>query len=913
VVILHPSFLCPLLKKQGEALRFIVLADQRFYTTFEKSEGNDGKKGGPVLGAIVNRFLKLVPWGEVDKAKPADKPLFDTNDQAKENIAVDFLWQLGDLDDGLLTNKDEKPFAQMHPEVLKLYQNKGLVYGFEIELKKLPDEKPGLYDLSWMAYVRKDDTEEKKQGYFYELQDRYIAHYNTVYRDGFHPLKCSVDGNGTPVFEEEETEMQSYHPVYISNESELAIGHLSDVHVSSRQHVFTKSKARLIDGKPGTEAELLSEEIGPLVNTSYAVLKDLMDQMGNEVELLIFTGDLIDYNRNFNPHNSQKPIDKLEKSADIWQALDLKNLTDKKQYPIGIDNLTMYELFKWYYKTHNKPIMLVSGNHEAYTVPYGVSPRVKLLRSVAGNYFSGKWGVDFEGIPTLEYRKLTTDEVIAKSNEQAERDREEAARNENPDIYTDRANEGIAADHNLTIAEAILMYGPDYARVVMGASSDGGGERNFKPENMTWFYHIFTPLSSFVLTYGGQSFIGLGWGYDERFVGKKQGEWGLDGFLPRSTEGVSHSQLKIVEAALEEGKGKNLLCSHFTYVNYDVAQPICETGGVNFNNTFGSHSKFDYGTFEENRYQIYKLIKEHKVQYTLSGHSHRSGLYQITEDKSQWGRYNLNVKGQAAGKGKTFKAESGKCCMVVAACGGPIAVQNHANEFFNWGLDYPSGNVIKDGQISIVVPEVKQAKPRLAVALDYADIFLREKAKEKGGFFQTFESKENDGAFTLKIHPEANMADTDLFESIGLYFYTDDGLLHIRGSVTDEDGISKFMPDGMFDVTLDDAAKATKLAYIKIKLKPSTHEHLSKYNTDSAWVYPIQLYSRQALAMAELEENLRRIQLKSGIIPSGFAERQRNEVKKNVGGYIIDRHPIYGEVPDLKFYATLNDEYKIPD
>ena len=905
VAILHPSFLCPALKKKGEALHFIILVDKTFHNTFEKSEGKSDKKAGPVLGAIVNRYLKMVAWSEVDKAKPASEPLFDSNDKAKENIEVHYLWKLSELDDNILLNKDEKPFAQIHPEVLKLYQDKKLAYGFEIIINNLAEDTPGLYDLSWMAYVKKDETEEKKVGYFCEWQDKIIGDYNTVYRQGFHPLKCDVSANDEPCFEETETEIQSYHPVYISDKASLDIGHLSDVHISSRQQVFAKSHARLIDIVEGGDESQASEKIGQLVNVSFAVLKDLMNQMGRETDLLVFTGDLIDYNRNYNPHNSRKPLDQLKKSADIWQALDLKNLKDKQQYTLGIDNLTLYALFKWYYKTYKKPIMLISGNHEAYTVPYGISPRIKLKRSMNSTY--------------NPLGKMTVDDVIEKSIKQAEADQKEKEE-KGPDIYDSRANEGIPADHNLTIPEAILMYGPDYAKVVMGASYDYGNERNFRPENLAWFYHIFTPLSSYVLTYGEQCFMGLGWGNDEAFVAKavvlEQGSWTKGGgFLPRSTQGVSDSQLKLVEAGLKEGKPNNLLCSHFTYVNYNTKETISKEGEVNYNDTTGILGKYDYGTFEENRKTIYKKLAvddkrknkkdsdDNKIQYTLSGHSHRSGLYHITNGDNSFIRSNMDVQGQASRNFK-FSPRQG-CRILVAACGGPIAVQNHNHELFNWGMDYPSGNVIKaDGSISIKVSKVKQAQPRLAVALDYADIFLREegKGKNKAGLLKTFISIRDDGPFTLDINPDAKLPVADLFSAMELCIYTDEKLLSIKGSATiNPQGKGEFMPAGMFDTVLKKATERSRMGFIKLTLKPSSHEHLRHYNTGSEWIYPIQLYSRKKLAEQELEKLVKQVKAKGRKLPVGYAERRRKQIKK-IEGYVTDRHAKFGEVPDLDWY-----------
>lgn len=282
--------------------------------------------------------------------------------------------------------------------------------------------------------------------------------------------------------------------------------------------------------------------------------------------------------------------------------------------------------------------------------------------------------VDEDGFDVYEFEKYTEDDVIEKSIKEAAADLKESDDKDNPNIYTDRANEGIPADHNLTISEAILMYGPDFARIVMAAASDDGGERNFKPENLSWFYHIFTPLSSYISIYGEQCFIGLGWGDNEKFIGIKQGEWSLGGFLPRATESISDAQLALLNTALDENKSCNVLCSHFTYANYNTPQAFSEEGSINSNDLFGSLGKHDYGTFESNRNDVYKHITENKISYTLSGHSHRSGLYQVNDSDSSWvpGRDTMSVTAQATEENK-FNPKDG-CRMMVAACGGPIAV-----------------------------------------------------------------------------------------------------------------------------------------------------------------------------------------------------------------------------------------------
>ena len=894
-VILHPSFLCPALKKAGDELHLYMLADGRLYNAYNSAEGKQDKKAGAALSGAVNRFIKIVSWDSIDKTRHADQPLFASNDDAKQNIEVHYLWCTNELKNELMLDKDGNPFAQIHPKVFNMYQQKGLYWGFQIIIKNLPNDVAGLYNISWVNYLPAES--EEQQGRFFELQDQCVTDFNKTYRNEYHPLSCDVSDAEKPAFTKKETEILTYHPLYISDKDCLGIGHLSDVHVSSRQHLFTQSKAKLIEGDNGSE-------IGGMVNTSYSTLKNLMGQMAKDpdIDLLIFTGDLIDYNRNHNPDHGKDQSEQSTKSSEIWKELNLDNLTDKKRYPVGIDNLVIYELFRWYYKTHKKPIMLISGNHEAYTLPYGISPRVKLWSSINSSYNL--------------FNKLTVDETIAKSIKQAEENKKKIEATEKaekgPNIYDNRANEGIPADHNLTITEAILMYGPDYARVVMSASYDFGGERNFRPDNLDWFYHVFTPLSSFYITYGEQCFIGLGWGDDERFVGhipKVQGEWKAGGFLPRSTQGVTNIQLEIIEQALEKGKANNLLLSHFTFVNYSNTRPISEKGRVVFASSLGEH---DYGTFEENRPKVYKLLQQHQIQYTLSGHSHRCGLYQFGEKVKSVNPRGISrtwsVNGQAP-KECQYHPGAG-CRMLVAASGGPIAGQNYDHELFNWGLDRPSGNYIKfngssEAEVGIMVASTPNSKPRLAVALDYADLFLRD--DKKTGVFTHFESEKNKAPFIVELNEEIKLNAEEFIDQVMLVVFQKDGTrIDIPGIATEfnrkENRFMVKMTNEGFDEQLNMAADKYSMGFLKIQLK-SAGKSVATYDTDKHWVFPVELISRQQLASKEYEEVMKEARYEgSYLITEKMIEEGKKSIEEKVFGYLVRRHRLYGEIPNFDFY-----------
>jgi hypothetical protein len=114
-----------------------MLVDGGFYNTYESAEGKQDKKAGPAVSGAVNRFLKIVDWDSIDKTCHAPEPLF-SNDDAKANIEVHYLWCTNELKNGLMLDKEEKPFAQIHPEVFKLYQSKVLYRAFRSSSKTCP-------------------------------------------------------------------------------------------------------------------------------------------------------------------------------------------------------------------------------------------------------------------------------------------------------------------------------------------------------------------------------------------------------------------------------------------------------------------------------------------------------------------------------------------------------------------------------------------------------------------------------------------------------------------------------------------------------------------------------------------------------------------------------------------------------
>ena len=110
-------------------------------------------------------------------------------------------------------------------------------------------------------------------------------------------------------------------------------------------------------------------------------------------------------------------------------------------------------------------MFMVTGNHEAYEMPYGISPRVEI-----GSWSFNLGGREMLGLDTEEYRQ-----EVEKASQWVK----------------GKGNAGIPADNNLTIYEAILAYGPTYAQIY--------SSQNFKNEQFDWFHTLFTPFSDATL------------------------------------------------------------------------------------------------------------------------------------------------------------------------------------------------------------------------------------------------------------------------------------------------------------------------------------------------------------------------------------------------------------------------------
>ncbi|SFQ44018.1 Calcineurin-like phosphoesterase [Variovorax sp. OK605] len=334
-----------------------------------------------------------------------------------------------------------------------------------------------------------------------------------------------------------------------------------------------------------------------------------------------------------------------------------------------------------------------------------------------------------------------------------------------------QANPGIPADHNLTVLEATLAYGPTYGETWTSL--------NFTTANFDWFGVLFTPLADFCIALPSQGdvvspprqvLVGLAWGETENFMNLEGAvPAGTDRhsymILPRASASIDAAQQAVLRQALAlkgQSQAPLVVASHFTMVNYSKAalqeelsfvpdnaprgtlsadgfSPAAVSGSAGFNDA-------NFGTCERNLRWYFENCagvpgKPARVDWHLSGHSHRSALYTVRHGRNAAGAPTVTVTGRrdpGMYQGKSVAAADSGTQFVVSSCGGPIGVQNLAGELNGHTLRPPAGSRLDCAGRSIEQVKTLRTgrasgtpyneKPRLCVALDYLYILQRGKS-----------------------------------------------------------------------------------------------------------------------------------------------------------------------------------------
>jgi len=429
--------------------------------------------------------------------------------------------------------------------------------------------------------------------------------------------------------------VQLFHPVFVYEDLKYAnIGHMSDIHINSRQQVLANSLAKVIPQKDD-----FPEGIGHMLNIASANTKELLTQYGksDDVHMVTISGDVVDFLENtWHEHMAAKVPESVrdQKIREIC-SLEERKGGYKKHYKENVDLLVLYSLVTDLYGSKGaKPVYTVSGNHDCYLEPVGVFPKLKHL-------------------------------------------------------WTDKF---IPASHNLTIYEAALSFGKSYHRIVRRstgkaakAGAKWGGilglgvgaipaaavgalvgsripDSASRPDSFAWFYRVLTPFSDFSIQLPNQYLVGLGWGDEEHMLGGA-GEQPFMGHLPLATDSISQTQLDLIrlkenaQAADKlkvnprKNESKTILFSHFTFASYENAiseetaqqtnmEDHVDTKSKDFKLAVSYPAKLnteqkkftlaEMATFRLHRRELYEeMVQKGKIQCILTGHSHRRAIYTL--------------------------------------------------------------------------------------------------------------------------------------------------------------------------------------------------------------------------------------------------------------------------------------------
>lgn len=738
-VILYPALGTPYVAPADEKkIRLFLIVEDKCVKEFGIDKG-DARHAW----YYIDTHLRLLPFKTAAKtsADLKGKKLYSSKDAAKAGIKVWYKGVHGEETYGkrpgwncLLTDHSGHIVAKLHDSAVAFYvntppqsafeskdqvcdtTNHPLRHLFEIELDiqglRLPPKPDQMYTLAWLVtcVYKNENAAFLEKVSHWEHQDKLVYDFFFQMRKNkkhfAKPFVFDLEGLKPDVWpkqkEDELHRLKPFHPVIFKNgRDRLDIGHLTDIHVSSRQFALARADAAILEG--------ISEPLGAKVVNCLASCANLFDKFqsgADKVDAVFVTGDLLDFNRNLNPMKVSGASPKEQ-----WPCYNLAGKVDNAEYyPRGLDDMLFYSLVRRAYE-NDMPVFMVTGNHEAYDEPYGISPRV--------NSYAAKLSAN------PNRRAKTVEDVLgASKRHEPEKRSDQYDPNQSdggvdfknsPNFSVRRANEGIPADHNLTIYEACLIYGPTFPQIMQSW--------NYMPDNYEWFFMLFTPLSDFVIPYKDQLFTGLEWGDAERML---EGAYVPDSLLPRSTNALNPWQLDVLKNAIGRCAKQHLVFSHFTVVNYGQDKPYSDHASWDI-------EKFDNeltsGTFERGREVLIDWISSGKIMAHFSGHSHRSGGYKIAvRNGAVYGR-NIHVQAHDPAK----QPKNSEAQLWVSSCAGGIGIQNLCGELSGWNLMPPSGSRLeaKTGKVGIVVANgVKRNKPRFAVALDYVQFIKGKRVVE---------------------------------------------------------------------------------------------------------------------------------------------------------------------------------------
>lgn len=156
-----------------------------------------------------------------------------------------------------------------------------------------------------------------------------------------------------------------------------------------------------------------------------------------------------------------------------------------------------------------------------------------------------------------------------------------------------------------------------------------------------------------------------------------------------------------------------------------------------------------------------------------------------------------------------------------------------------------------------------------------------------------------------------------LFEGASLVFYDNNKPIEVNAEIAlqvtensepDTFHIYKFKCDGNIAKILYKISKNKKIAFIKFKAKANNDiSSLKLYNYDTKWTYPIEVIPKYDIAIESYQEELA---MDEDYHNPYYTAKHIQHLKKTIKGHAVNRHRLYGEIPDIIWYTKkFNHEY----
>ncbi|MBU0992390.1 MAG: metallophosphoesterase [Proteobacteria bacterium] len=540
--------------------------------------------------------LRMSLWNEKDTTNDivSNNKIFETYwyDKSTVNISKPVRASADNFGNGLTgADRNDANFKlklahlNIFPWILDRLSSYAYLYKVSVNLK---DYQPGLYNIWWVN--KKDYIELKNRPKWWNL----VQHAKDLVSKDY---KKELKEYGGGVTGKENVQASIYHPVYITKKKELNIGHVTDVHLDSRMNIYSQSIASVIEVKENCEGGITFDDRDRNVKNKdwYNPIKDIFINFNklftelctrlfdNGSDIIVITGDLIDYNRSI--HTPQTFRESPEKPSIAWDNLN----RDYYQHALNKDKMNddrnwflFYEKLLELYDKKQKPIITILGNHDY--VNFGVCPW-----PLGGGLWDGVYDQNL-----TRYESALMFGPGYKNSKEFISDLKE--RTDFVKWYTFFIN---------PFPDFVVEYGDqslfmvDWATnsSVFGAYAEGAGALNHAK-------NLFRENSDFQMSHGG---------YKSETAD--------------SSKPFEIRNYTIYQSWIKSKPPIKMLFMHATAI---CPRDDVSIGEINFSYKW-TDDKLRYGTFDSRREEIIRDVETGDLGIIVSGHSHRNVVMEVKE------------------------------------------------------------------------------------------------------------------------------------------------------------------------------------------------------------------------------------------------------------------------------------------